>query len=84
MALLLSSLQGKGPSFWTHLLRLVSAEEQEAFHGDDPWKAGVYEPYKVGRPEVGYPRMWQFLSVHQDGIIKTVNSCDCDPQAFIE
>ena len=81
---LLSSLQGKGLSFWTHLLCLVSAEEREAFCGDDPWKAGVYEPYKVGRPEVGYPRAWQFLSVHRNGVIEAVNSRDCDPQAFIE
>ena len=63
---------------------LVSAEEQEPFHGEDPWKAGIYKMYKVGRPEVGYPWAWQFLSVHQDGIIETVKSCDCDPQAFIE
>ena len=68
--------------YQTH--RLVSAEEQEPFRGEDPRKAGVYETYKVGRPEVGYPRAWQFLSVHRDGVIETVNSRDCDPQAFIE
>ena len=68
--------------YQTH--RLVSAEEQEPFRGEDPRKAGVYEPYKVGRPEVGYPRAWQFLSVHRDGVVETVNSRDCDPQAFIE
>ena len=81
---LLSSLQGKELSFWTHLLHLVSAEEREAFRGDDPRKAGVYEPYKVGRPKVGYPRAWQFLSVHRDSIVETINSRDCDPQAFIK
>ena len=79
-----SSSQGKGLSFWTHLLHLVSAKEREAFCGEDPWKAGVYEPYKVGRPEVVYPQAWQFLSVHQDGVVKTINSHDCDPQAFIK
>ena len=64
--------------------RLVSAEALEPFHGKDPWKTGVYEMYKVGRPKVGYPWAWQFLSVHQDGVVETVNSRDCDPQAFIE
>ena len=81
---LLSSLQGKDSHFWTHLLHLVSAEERETFRGDDPRKAGVYEMYKVGRPEVGYPRAWQFLSVHRDDVIESVNSHDCDPQAFIK
>ena len=57
--------------YQTH--HLVSAEDQEPFRGEDPRKAGVYET-----------RAWQFLSVHQDGVIETVNSRDCDPQAFIE
>ena len=64
--------------YQTHCL--VSAEEQEPFHGKDPWKAGIYKMYKVSRPKVGYLQAWQFLSVHWDGVIKTVNSCDCDPQ----
>ena len=81
---LLSSHQRKDSHFGHIFSRLVSAEEQEPFHGEDPRKAGVYEMYKVGRPEVGYPRAWQFLSVYRDGIVKTVNSCDCDPQAFIK
>ena len=68
--------------YQTH--HLVPAEAQEPFRGDDPWKAGVYEMKQVSRPEVGYPWAWQFLSVHWDGIIKAVNSRDCDPQAFIE
>ena len=63
---------------------LVPAEAQGPFHGEDMWKAGDYETYKVGRPKVGYPWAWQFLSVHRDGIIKTVNSRDCDPQTFIK
>ena len=80
---LLSSLQGKDSHFWTHFL-LIPAKEREAFRGNNPRKAGVYETYKVSRPEVGYLRVWQFLSVHRDGVIKSVNSRDCDPQAFIE
>ena len=68
--------------YQTH--HLVSAEEQEPFCGEDPRKAGIYETYKVGRPEVGYPWAWQFHSVHWDSIVETVNSHDCDPQAFIE
>ena len=63
---------------------LVSAEEQEPLHGEDPQKAGIYEMYKVGRPKVGYPWAWQFLSVYRDGIVESINSSDCDPQAFIE
>ena len=80
---LLSSLQGKDSHFG-HISCLVSAEEQEAYHGDNPRKAGDYKPYKVGRPKVGYPRVWQFLSVYRDGVVETINSSDCDPQAFIE
>ena len=80
---LLSSLQGKDSHFG-HIFYLIPAEERETFHGDDPRKAGVYEMYKVGRPKVGYPWVWQFLSVHRDGIVESVNSHDCDPQAFIE
>ena len=62
----------------------VPAEAQGPFHGEDPRKAGIYETKQVSRPEVGYPQAWQFLSVYQDGIIETINSHDCDPQAFIE
>ena len=40
--------------------------------------------YKVSRPKVGYPWAWQFPSVYWDDIIKTINSRDCDSQAFIK
>ena len=68
--------------YQTHCL--VPAEAQEPFCGEDPRKAGIYETGKVGRPEVGYLQAYQFLSGHQDGVIETIHSRVCYPQAFIE